>query len=135
MQFLVEARGWIDARVDDVYGARVGSVVDVYFDPEDEEQLYWMLVRVGSSDGPLTLVPVHHSIATRAHVWVPITKDLIVRAPELDERARVDARRGARALLPLRRSAAAQRTRCASGRAEAVTAVPATQSPRDAARH
>ena len=29
-------------------------------------------------------MPVHYSIASRAHVWVPITKDLITRAPELE---------------------------------------------------
>jgi hypothetical protein len=80
---LEEARGWIEARVDDVYGSRVGKVVDVYFDPEGHE-VHWMLVQIGSSEGPLTLVPVHYSIASRAHVWVPITKDLITRAPELE---------------------------------------------------
>ena len=69
--------------VDDVYGSRVGKIADVYFDPEGQE-VHWMLVRVGSGDGPLTLVPVHYSIASKAHVWVPITKDLIMRAPELD---------------------------------------------------
>jgi hypothetical protein len=80
---LEDARGWIEARVDDVYGSRVGEVVDVYFDPEGHE-VHWMLLRVGSSDGPLTLVPVHYSIASSTHVWVPITKDLITRAPELE---------------------------------------------------
>ena len=83
MHSLEEARGWIEARVDDVYGARVGKVVDVYFDPEGHE-VHWMLVRIGSTDGPLTLVPEHYSIANRTHVWVPITKDLIIRAPELE---------------------------------------------------
>jgi hypothetical protein len=80
---LVEARGWIEARVDDVYGSRVGKVVDVYFDPEGSE-VHWLLVRVGSTEGHLTLVPVHYSIASRTHVWVPITKDLITRAPALE---------------------------------------------------
>lgn len=83
MHSLEEARGWIEARVDDVYGSRVGQLVDVYFDPEAHE-VHWMLIRIGSTDGPLTLVPVHYSIASRAHVWVPITKDLIARAPELE---------------------------------------------------
>jgi len=80
---LVEARGWIDARIDDVYGSPVGTVVDVYFDP-DVQEVHWMLVRCGSSAGPLTLVPVHYSIANRTHVWVPISKDLITRAPTLE---------------------------------------------------
>jgi hypothetical protein len=80
---LEEARGWIEARVDDVYGSRVGHVVDVYFDPEVGE-VNWMLVAVGPDDGRLTLVPVHYSIASGDHVWVPITKDLIMRAPPLE---------------------------------------------------
>jgi hypothetical protein len=80
---LEEARSWVEARVDDVYGSRVGTIVDVYFDPEGQE-VHWMLVQIGSSDGPLALVPVQYSIASRAHVWVPITKDLITRAPELE---------------------------------------------------
>lgn len=83
MHSLEEARSWIEARVDDVYGSRVGQVVDVYFDPDGHE-VHWMLVRVGSTEGEITLVPVHYSIASPAHVWVPITKDLISRAPALD---------------------------------------------------
>ena len=83
MHSLEEARGWIEARVDDVYGSRVGQVVDVYFDPEGHD-VHWMLIRVGASDGPLVLVPVHYSIASATHVWVPITKDLIARAPDLE---------------------------------------------------
>ncbi len=79
---LEEARGWIEARVDDVYGSRVGHVVDVYFDPDGGE-VNWMLVAVGAGDAS-TLVPVHYSIASRDHVWVPITKDLIMRAPLVD---------------------------------------------------
>ena len=83
MHSLEEARGWIEARVDDVYGSRVGQVTDVYFDPEDQE-VHWMLVRVGPTEGGMTLVPVPYSIASRDHVWVPITKDLITRAPAVD---------------------------------------------------
>jgi sporulation protein YlmC with PRC-barrel domain len=80
---LEEARSWIEARVDDVYGSRVGQVADVYFDPEGHE-VNWLLVSVGTEDGALTLVPVHYSIASKAHVWVPITKELIVRAPTVE---------------------------------------------------
>jgi hypothetical protein len=70
--------------VDDVYGSRVGKVVDVYFDPEGQE-VHWMLVESGSGDEALTLVPVHYSIASPTHVWVPITKDLINRAPTVEK--------------------------------------------------
>lgn len=80
MHSLEEARSWIEARVDDVYGSRVGQVVDVYFDPHDQ-QVHWMLVRLGPTSAPMTLVPVPYSIASRDHVWVPISKELIRRAP------------------------------------------------------
>ena len=83
MHSLEEARSWIEARVDDVYGSRVGILIDVYFDPDGHE-VHWMMVELGAPDGRATLVPVHYSIASRDHVWVPITKDLIVRAPETE---------------------------------------------------
>ena len=125
MHSLEEARGWIEARVDDVYGSRVGHVVDVYFDPEGRE-VHWMLVRLGPSDGPLTLVPVHYSIASPAHVWVPITKDLIGRAPQL-ESVRALTRDDELELCfhygGLRRRSETLRRRAA----ETVTAVPGTQ--------
>jgi hypothetical protein len=82
---LVEARSWIEARVDDVYGSRVGQVTDVYFDPQDQ-QVHWMLVQLGPAGAPMTLVPVPYSIASRDHVWVPISKELIRRAPYVEHR-------------------------------------------------
>lgn len=81
MHSLEEAQSWIDARMDDVYGSRVGTVADVYFDPADRV-VHWMLVRIGPEEGRLVLVPVPYSIATQAHVWVPLTNALIKRAPE-----------------------------------------------------
>ena len=83
MHSLEEARSWIEARVDDVYGSRVGQVMDVYFDPQDQ-QVHWMLVRLGPASAPMTLVPVPYSIASRDHVWVPISKELIRRAPYVE---------------------------------------------------
>ena len=84
MHSLEEARLWVGARVDDVYGSRLGQAVDAYVDPEEHE-IHWILVRVVSGAGPLTLVPAQYSIATATHLWVPITRDLIVRAPALDD--------------------------------------------------
>lgn len=80
MHSLEEARGWIEARMEDVYGADVGTVVAVYFDPEDE-RVHWFQVRLSGGDPRLTLVPVHYSIASPAHVWVPIARDQIASAP------------------------------------------------------
>lgn len=128
MHSLEEAQSWIEARVDDVYGSRVGEVVDVYFDPEGHE-VHWMLVRVGSGDGALSLVPVHYSIASSAHVWVPVTKDLIARAPEMDA-ARPLARDDELEICfhygGMRRRTAVLRQRPA----DAATAVPAAASAR-----
>ena len=127
MHSLEEARRWIEARVDDVYGSRVGQVVEVYADPDGQE-VHWMLVRVGAADGPLTLVPVHYSIANGIHVWVPITKDLIARAPEL-EKVRALSRDDELELCShyggLRRRSEALRRRPD----EAVTAVPGSSVP------
>lgn len=81
MHSLEEARSWIEARVDDVYGARIGAVEDIYFDPKDGV-VHWLLV----NDKMSTLVPVHYSIASDAQVWVPITKELIMRAPKFEGR-------------------------------------------------
>lgn len=81
MHSFEEARSWIGARVDDVYGARVGVLADVYLDSEDGV-VQWLLVSQGLDDGPRRLVPVHYSIAAEGQVWVPIPKDLIARAPD-----------------------------------------------------
>jgi hypothetical protein len=43
---LGEALGWTGYRVDDVYGARVGTVVDIYVD-QDSDAPCWLLVKMG----------------------------------------------------------------------------------------
>lgn len=68
--------------MDDVYGVHVGTVADVYFDAEDR-QVHWLQVRLGGPEDRLTAVPVHYSIASPAHVWVPIARELIEAAPEV----------------------------------------------------
>jgi hypothetical protein len=77
-----EALGWIGFRVDDVSGARVGTVQDLYVDHESD-QPYWLLTRMGRFTEVYALVPVQDAVAGNGHVWVPYEKDLVRRAPQV----------------------------------------------------
>jgi hypothetical protein len=77
-----EALGWVGYRIDDVYGARVGVVEDIYVDHESGVPC-WMLARMGRFSESYGLVPVTDAVAVPGHVWVPYEKDLIRRAPQV----------------------------------------------------
>ena len=79
---LNEAMGWTGYRVDDVYGARVGTVVDIYVD-HDSDAPCWILVKMGRFSDAHALLPVRDAVAGSGHVWVPYEKDLIRRAPQM----------------------------------------------------
>ena len=53
---LNEALGWIGSRVDDIYGAGVGRLEDVWIDPGTGAPR-WLLVKEGRFGGRSTLVP------------------------------------------------------------------------------
>jgi hypothetical protein len=80
MAELGEALGWIGFRVDDVYGARVGTVEDVYVDQEMDTPC-WLLAKMGRFSEVYALIPLRDAVAGAGHVWVPYEKDLIRRAP------------------------------------------------------
>jgi hypothetical protein len=82
MPELQEALGWTGFRVDDVYGARVGIVEDIYVDQETDSPC-WILVKMGRFSDAHALLPVHDVVAGSGHVWVPYEKDLIRRAPQV----------------------------------------------------
>ena len=82
MADLNEALSWIGFRVDDVYGARVGVVEDVYVDSETAAPC-WLLTKMGRFSEVYALVPVQDAVAGTGHVWVPYEKDLIRRAPQV----------------------------------------------------
>jgi hypothetical protein len=82
MSGLDQALSWIGFRVDDVYGARVGTVEDVYVD-HDTDTPCWLLTKMGRFSDAHALVPVHDAVAGVGHVWVPYEKDLIRRAPQV----------------------------------------------------
>lgn len=77
-----EALSWIGFRVDDVYGARIGVVEDIYVDHETDKPC-WILVKMGRFSDSHALLPVQDVVAGTGHVWVPYEKDLIRRAPQV----------------------------------------------------
>ena len=79
---LNEALSWSGLRLDDVYGARVGTVADVYVD-HDSDAPCWILVKMGRFSDAYALLPVRDAVAGAGHVWVPYEKDLIRRAPQV----------------------------------------------------
>ena len=76
-----EALSWIGYRVDDVYGARIGVVEDVYVDQTTDSPC-WLLTKMGRFSEVYALIPVQDAVAGSGHVWVPYEKDLIRRAPQ-----------------------------------------------------
>ena len=82
MPDLTEALGWIGFRVDDVYGARVGKVEDVYVD-HDRGTPTWILAKMGRFGDSHALIPLQDAVGGAGHVWIPYEKDLIRRAPQI----------------------------------------------------
>jgi hypothetical protein len=82
MADLNEALGWIGYRVDDVYGARVGVVEDVYVD-QDTDSPCWLLTKMGRFSEVYSLIPIQDAVAGTGHVWIPYEKDLVRRAPQI----------------------------------------------------
>lgn len=82
MPDLNEVLSWTGFRVDDVYGARVGTVQDVYVDHESDKPC-WMLVKMGRFSDAYALLPLNDAVSGAGHVWVPYEKDLIRRAPQV----------------------------------------------------
>ena len=82
MADLGEALNWIGYRVDDVYGARVGVVEDIYVDNETDTPC-WLLTKMGRFSEVYALIPVQDAVAGAGHVWVPYEKDLVRRAPQV----------------------------------------------------
>ena len=82
MPDLTEALSWIGFRVDDVYGARVGKVEDIYVD-HNRGTPCWILAKMGRFSDSHALIPLQDAVAGAGHVWVPYEKDLIRRAPQI----------------------------------------------------
>lgn len=79
MSELADVAQWVGHRVDDVYGARVGRVEDVYVDPETATP-HWLLTKISRFGEDHALVPLDDTIAGAGHVWVPFERELIKRS-------------------------------------------------------
>lgn len=80
---LNEALGWIGSRVDDIYGANVGRLEDVWIDPGTGVPR-WLLVKEGRFGGRTTLIPFEDATAGAGHVWVPYEREVVREAPEIE---------------------------------------------------
>lgn len=80
---LNEALGWIGSRVDDIYGASVGRLEDVWIDPGTGVPR-WLLVKEGRFGGRTTLIPFEDATAGAGHVWVPYEREIVRDAPEIE---------------------------------------------------
>lgn len=80
---LNEALGWIGSRVDDIYGANVGRLEDVWIDPGTGVPR-WLLVKEGRFGGRTTLIPFEDATAGAGHVWVPYEREIVREAPEIE---------------------------------------------------
>ena len=79
---LQEALRWVGYRVDDIYGANVGKLEDVWVDPRGGEPR-WLLVRTGRFGGHHTLIPFDDATAGAGHIWIPFERDAVRHAPEV----------------------------------------------------
>ncbi len=80
---LNEALGWIGSRVDDIYGAGIGRLEDVWIDPGTGEPR-WLLIKEGRFGGRATLIPFEDATAGAGHVWVPYERDVVRDAPQIE---------------------------------------------------
>ena len=71
---------WNGFRVDDVYGARVGKVEDIYVDSETN-RAEWLVAKLGRFSDHHALIPLADAVVGAGHVWVPYERDLIRRSP------------------------------------------------------
>lgn len=74
-----EHREWVGWRVDDRYGARIGTVRDVLRDPETD--LLWLVVVMGRFTRQTTVVPAADVMAGGEHIRVPLDRAKVRAAP------------------------------------------------------
>lgn len=87
-----EAFDWIGARVDDVYGGRLGKIESVYADSMDGSA-QWLVVNTRRFDARLVLIPVADAVSGGGHVWIPYERDVVKSAPDTTPGATLTRRR------------------------------------------
>src|SRR5436190_10067276 len=79
---LLEARGWIGFRVDEIGGSSVARVQDVYVDQESGEPV-WLVIKLGRF-GKLTALPLRDCAGGAGHLWAAYPRELIRGAPGVE---------------------------------------------------
>ncbi|MBA2506046.1 MAG: PRC-barrel domain-containing protein [Thermoleophilaceae bacterium] len=87
-----ETFDWVGARVDDVYGGRLGKVEAVYADVQDGSA-QWLLVNTRRFETRHVLIPVTDAVQGGGHVWVPYERDVVKSAPEITAATPLSRRR------------------------------------------
>ncbi len=77
-----EALEWVGAKLDEVGGASVGRLEDVYVDADDGGPT-WVIVKVGRF-GRFSAVPFDHVAGAAGRVWVPYSREELRGAPTLE---------------------------------------------------
>lgn len=80
---LSDALGWIGSRVDDLRGAAVGRLEDVWVDPGTGAPR-WLLVERGGLGAGATLLPFEDAAADGGRLWIPYERDVVLSAPEVE---------------------------------------------------
>lgn len=73
---------WAGWRLDDVDGAKTGSVESVYRDAKTGDPV-WLGVRMGRF-GHRSVLPLAHCVGLAGRVWAPYERDEIRAAPRVD---------------------------------------------------
>jgi hypothetical protein len=87
---LSEALDWIGTRVDDVYGGRLGKLVDVYVE-EGTTEPAWLVVQLGRFGGERVCVPTVDVMYGGGRLWVPFEREAVKNSPPLPEDAPLTA--------------------------------------------
>jgi hypothetical protein len=76
---LEDARRWIGFRVDEMGGASVARVQEIYVDQESGDPV-WVVIKIGRF-GKLTALPLRDCAGGAGHVWTAYPRELIRGAP------------------------------------------------------
>jgi PRC-barrel domain len=82
------ARRWKGRVVLDRAGNKLGSVLDVFYDAENDE-LGWVLLGAAGAGGPTRLVPVARAVEHGNELRLPYDRDVVEGAPGMEPGGRL----------------------------------------------
>jgi hypothetical protein len=83
MSFIENLREWQGRDVNDAAGEKIGKLVDAYYDAETDLAQF-LVVEVGTLRKHLVLVPAGGASASPDHLSLPVDKDTVKDAPNVD---------------------------------------------------